>query len=367
MCLQGATPISQLMNLQSLVDAISQVRSENGKTPSVVRQFLVDQLRYNDNTASPYSDTFYICTMISAVACLDCSSERGELLREEVRSEHTSENANLMKQAVDEVSRNRSMDRLIPSPKNVVTTAALEFYLILTTANLIPNDLRVFFPLTRECNYAQVRLATFDGLFMSKWYTPAIMRYVLAVMANDPSRVVQRHVAHGACHSLALLAIQSRYSSRKTAFCPEESKEAKKSEVDMMVEVLRERREIGKNEALLRRGIIKLADIVLRGVEEIPSKVTNHLPPTPVTEIPPSLPVVKVLPKVSRPLKFGGPPARAPTVTSPAPKLNHTWWYSSPRFQFICHRTRYSNASGLHWLHGSTPGSCFDFSAYFAK
>lgn len=47
--------ISQLMNLQSLVNAISQVRFENGKTPSVVRQFLVDQLRYNDNTANPVS------------------------------------------------------------------------------------------------------------------------------------------------------------------------------------------------------------------------------------------------------------------------------------------------------------------------
>lgn len=43
------------MNLQSLVNAISQVRFENGKTPSVVRQFLVDQLRYNDNTANPVS------------------------------------------------------------------------------------------------------------------------------------------------------------------------------------------------------------------------------------------------------------------------------------------------------------------------
>jgi len=31
-----------------------------------------------------------------------------------------------MKQAIDEVSRYRSMDRLIPSPKNVVTIAALE-------------------------------------------------------------------------------------------------------------------------------------------------------------------------------------------------------------------------------------------------
>jgi hypothetical protein len=40
---------------QSLIHAISQVRFENGKTPSVVRQFLIDQLRYNDNTANPVS------------------------------------------------------------------------------------------------------------------------------------------------------------------------------------------------------------------------------------------------------------------------------------------------------------------------
>jgi transcription initiation factor TFIID subunit 2 len=71
----------------------------------------------------------------------------------------------------------------------------------------------------------------------------------------------------------------------------------------------------------VRWGIIKLADIVLRGVEETPPKVTIHLPPTPVTEVPPSLPAVKVLPKVSRPLKSGGPPNRVPVVASTAPKL----------------------------------------------
>lgn len=45
---------------QSLVNAISRIRFENGKTPSVVRQFLIDQLRYNDNTANPVSHIFVI-------------------------------------------------------------------------------------------------------------------------------------------------------------------------------------------------------------------------------------------------------------------------------------------------------------------
>lgn len=41
------------ISYQALVAAISQVRFENGKTPAVVRQFLIDQLRYNDNTSNP--------------------------------------------------------------------------------------------------------------------------------------------------------------------------------------------------------------------------------------------------------------------------------------------------------------------------
>lgn len=71
----------------------------------------------------------------------------------------------------------------------------------------------------------------------------------------------------------------------------------------------------------MRWGIIKLADIVLRGVEETPPKVTIHLPPTPVIEAPPPLPSVKLPPKPPRPLKSGGPPPRPIPVPSAPPKL----------------------------------------------
>ncbi|KAI6031377.1 hypothetical protein BKA83DRAFT_4199448 [Pisolithus microcarpus] len=339
--------LSEYFVRKSLVHGISRVRFENGKTPTVVRQFLVDQLRYNDNTANPYSDTFYICTLISCVACAlvpTASPERGELLREEVRSEQTAEDVNWLKQAVEEVNRYKSMDRLIPSPHNVVTIAVLEFYLLLTTANLVPHDLRVFFPLTREGNYTQVRIAAFDGLFMSKqWYTPAIMRYILAVMANDPCRVVRRHVTRCVCQSLALLVTMGEMKNgpkdseslliEEDGSVPEKAKENKKSDVDLMIKVLRKDREIGKNEVLreflmpivlapnvdheVRWGIIKLADLVLRGVEEAPPKVTIHLPPTPVVEQPPP---IKLPPKPAvRPVKTGGPPTRNPLAAAPAP------------------------------------------------
>jgi len=67
----------------------------------------------------------------------------------------------------------------------------------------------------------------------------------------------------------------------------------------------------------VRWGIIKLADLVLRGVEEAPPKVTIHLPPTPVLEQPPP---IKLPPRATaRPIKTGGPPMRNPLVSTSAP------------------------------------------------
>ena len=125
--------------------SISRVRFANGKCPTIVRQFLIDQLKYNDNTAntvrldcsyrgaytdhSQYTDAFYICTIVSALACASVSTvppERGELFPTEIKSDQTQEEANLLKQSLSEVDRYRSMDRLIPSPHNVVTMATLE-------------------------------------------------------------------------------------------------------------------------------------------------------------------------------------------------------------------------------------------------
>ncbi|KAJ8084704.1 hypothetical protein PM082_003480 [Marasmius tenuissimus] len=121
--------LSEYFVRKSLITAISSIRFENGKSPSVVRRFLIDQLRYNDNTANPYSDAFYICTTISAAASASLSTaapERGELLPTEVRTEHNAEDEQLLKMTLAEVDRYRSMDRLIPSTHNIVTVSALE-------------------------------------------------------------------------------------------------------------------------------------------------------------------------------------------------------------------------------------------------
>ncbi|KAK1217455.1 hypothetical protein PQX77_019892 [Marasmius sp. AFHP31] len=129
------------------------------------------------------------------------------------------------------------------------------FNMLLGSANLVPSSSHIFFPLTREGNHIPLRLAAVDGLFLMKWYAPAIMLYILSVMANDPSRIVRRHVARNACQSLAVLIHMGgmKASSKDTELLlieeggsrPERMKESKKTELDPLIKVLRKDRETG--------------------------------------------------------------------------------------------------------------------------
>lgn len=132
--------------VQAILRSIAKVRFETGKTPTVIRQFLVDQLRYNDNTTNPvcsayntremcthhtiqYADALYISTVISALGHAIVSAvppERGEFISSDNGPSQDSQDAELLKLALSEVDRYRSMDRLIPTFHNVVTVAVIE-------------------------------------------------------------------------------------------------------------------------------------------------------------------------------------------------------------------------------------------------
>ena len=63
-----------LKTIQSLLQAISHVRFDNGKTPPIVRQFLIDQLRYNDNTSNAVS--YSSCLRTTYILIFDSSTMR---------------------------------------------------------------------------------------------------------------------------------------------------------------------------------------------------------------------------------------------------------------------------------------------------
>jgi transcription initiation factor TFIID subunit 2 len=60
--------------------------------------------------------------------------------------------------------------------------------------------------------------------------------------------------------------------------------------------------------------LLKLADILIRPVEEVPPSVKIHIPSTPITDVAPQIPLVKVPVKPTRATKPVIPPSRHPSV-----------------------------------------------------
>lgn len=61
--------------------------------------------------------------------------------------------------------------------------------------------------------------------------------------------------------------------------------------------------------------ILKLADLLIRPVDETPPSVKIHIPSTPVIEAAPQTPAMKAPPKIPRVIKSSGPPNKSPLIT----------------------------------------------------
>ena len=94
----------------------------------MVCRFLVEEFTLN---ARQYADAFYICTVISALGCSLVSTllpERGEFTSNDVATTQDPQDMVVLKAAISEVDRYRSMDRLIPTFHNAVTVAVIEVF-----------------------------------------------------------------------------------------------------------------------------------------------------------------------------------------------------------------------------------------------
>lgn len=110
------------------------VRDDQGQTPPVIQQFLVDLLAYNDNLGNKYSDAHYVSSVMNAL-----SHAFVKTLPREVQGfdslDEVDGNENLAP-AMQEVERYMAADRLVPGYHNVVTIAGIEVRTFSTTGSI---------------------------------------------------------------------------------------------------------------------------------------------------------------------------------------------------------------------------------------
>ncbi|KAK4696234.1 transcription initiation factor TFIID subunit 2, partial [Phenoliferia sp. Uapishka_3] len=314
---------------KTIVKAISMVRDQEGQTPPVVQQFLVDLLAYNDNLGNLYSDTFYIAEVMNALAhsfVAVASKEAGHLTEETYEE---AQNNEYLQPAIQEVERYMSTDRLVPSYHNAITIAGIEFKVKLTMACLMPEDRTKFFVYTRDGNYPPVRIAAFDALLLLNPLQDVLplVRYFFGVLRNDSSLLVQRRLAQSLLQSLPVLAAIHDLAAPEMVF---EEEGAAKKEKDPLSNVLKAlRKKPGRSvnyrqqllQTLIHEGIdpevqlclLKLCESTVRAAGEPLMKV--RIParaPTLVAE-PPAPTPVSTFPKIKLTTSQG--PSSLPPIT----------------------------------------------------
>lgn len=190
--------------------ALSQIRDNFGKCPVEVCNFLLDLLRYNDNSSNPFSDSFYVCNLITAIVNA-LSNNNFEPSLEEGDFETDS----FVSKAIDEIERCLRMDGWLPSVHNMITTTAIQQKERLWVRGYLPVKFDELIQYSKPGNYSEVRISAFQSLLnLGGVYNKAVVHYLFSTIVFDNFEFVKAGLVNALCNTLGRLALRGDYKPR---------------------------------------------------------------------------------------------------------------------------------------------------------
>ncbi|KAF1992137.1 hypothetical protein K402DRAFT_416609 [Aulographum hederae CBS 113979] len=184
--------------------AMCDVRTKNGKVLMRVKRFLLDKLKYNDNSNNEFSDCGYVTTLMRCLArtlVVDRQNYTAGYLPED----NYQEEMQFQEDALNEIERWRRKDEWLSSYRNIYSTTAISCLLLLMQNKVIPRSLSTFVQYSRPTNADNVRLQAFESLVELGVFEKAnIMRFILHSYFSDKSpylrgklwNIIWRGLAH---------------------------------------------------------------------------------------------------------------------------------------------------------------------------
>jgi transcription initiation factor TFIID subunit 2 len=178
-----------------IIEAIARVRDSHGHTPKEVRDFLLDKLKFNDNSVNDYSDAHYIARLMRALT--EAALARPQYTERDVIGDFDLEDQVLElkqfdRQFLEEIDRYRRMDEWTSSYQNLYSRTALECQAMLVASGIGQLSPLHFLQYTRPGNYDMLRQTAYSILTTPKMFAnPAILRYSLYCMVADSSPFIR--------------------------------------------------------------------------------------------------------------------------------------------------------------------------------
>lgn len=187
--------------------SLSQIRNNQGRCPKDARQFLLDMLRFNDNSNNEFSDNFKIANLLSSLTdSLIPSKDANNVLNMD-EDEDDPEPKEFQKIVVEELDRHRRMDEWINSYQNIFTVTVLDCKHRLMKAKVIPVDPLEFAQYLHDGTSEFVRIKAFECLINLGYMTNnSVAALLLNVLSTDPSPYTREHLFEVFCLGLATIA-----------------------------------------------------------------------------------------------------------------------------------------------------------------
>jgi transcription initiation factor TFIID subunit 2 len=183
--------------------SLAKLRDDEGKVPMTVRRFLVDLLKFNDNSnnfmedgEALYSDNHYVATLMNCLTDSLVASHRvkqptytfsfgGE---DEPMDDDDNPDADFAPIAIAQIERHRSIDEFESSYQNIYSITALECLQRLSKAGVAQDKKAELMKYVRKGNATNVRLTAWRCLSeVGILRGMKSMRYLLHCLQEDPS------------------------------------------------------------------------------------------------------------------------------------------------------------------------------------
>ncbi|POS83870.1 hypothetical protein EPUL_003446 [Erysiphe pulchra] len=213
---------------KAIIRSISQIRAKDGTCPKEARQFLLDMLRFNDNTNNVYSDNFKVANLLSALANtlipveldvddinLKSRENEDETIDLEMQLTNT-DNATLMAHSereifrnavIEELDRYRRMDEWINSYQNIFTVTVLDCKQRLMKSKVIPVNPIEFAQYLHDGTSDFIRIKASEALvdlgFMNN---DSVLKLLMNILSTDSSPYTRSNLFEVICLGFAKIA-----------------------------------------------------------------------------------------------------------------------------------------------------------------
>ncbi|KAM0485170.1 hypothetical protein ACHAPX_001151 [Trichoderma viride] len=190
----------------SIIRAICEVRDGTNYCPFEARQFILDQLLFNNNENNPYSDHHYIALLVEALATSLIPAQADEWFKRQVKIP-TEEERRFLEEAMEQIERVLRRDEWTHSYQNIWTIAGLDAKQRLMKAEVIPINYAEFGQYLLDGTNDLIRIKCFEALIdLGALMDPTVFTFLFYSLMTDRSPFVRDKLIQAVARGLAAIA-----------------------------------------------------------------------------------------------------------------------------------------------------------------